>query len=201
MSKRDLILDCAEELIRKDGATQLTLEKVANRASVSKGGLLYHFPTKEQLVTGMIERTIASFERDVEAAKASLPDVPGRNALAFMMATLEGQWQKAAAPANPVDLLVSTLTAFSTDPKLVLPIRKAYIRWQQMLEEDGLDPVQATITRLAIDGLLYIEMFGFNDLTVERRADVMAALRKMCMGAKNSGKATPKRARMNERNK
>ncbi|HEY6770642.1 MAG TPA: hypothetical protein VI386_38350 [Candidatus Sulfotelmatobacter sp.] len=86
-------------------------------------------------------------------------------------------------------------------PKLVLPIRKAYIRWQQMLEEDGLDPVQATITRLAIDGLLYIEMFGFNDLTVERRADVMAALRKMCMGAKNSGKATPKRARMNERNK
>jgi nucleotide-binding universal stress UspA family protein len=126
---------------------------------------------------------------------------PLPNYFSWDVSTLEGQWQKAAAPASPVDLLVSTLTAFSTDPKLVLPIRKAYIRWQQMLEEDGLDPVQATITRLAIDGLLYIEMFGFNDLTVERRADVMAAVRKMCMGAKNSGKATPKRARMNERNK
>jgi hypothetical protein len=37
-------------------------------------------------------------------------------------------------------------------------IMVAYIRWQQMLEEDGLDPVQATITRFAIDGLLYTEM-------------------------------------------
>ena len=119
---------------------------------------------------------------------------PLPNYFSWDVSTLECQWQKAAAP-------VSTWTAFSTDPKLVLPMRKAYIRWQQMLEEDGLDPVQATITRLAIDGLLCIEMFGFNDLTVERRADVVAAVRKMCMGAKNSGKATPKRARMNERNK
>ena len=109
---------------------------------------------------------------------------PLPNYFSWDVSTLECQWQKAAAP-------VSTWTAFSTDPKLVLPMRKAYIRWQQMLEEDGLDPVQATITRLAIDGLLCIEMFGFNDLTVERRADVMAALRKMCMGQRTQAKRRP----------
>jgi len=186
MNKRNLILDCAEQLIRIDGATQLTLEKVAERAKVSKGGLLYHFPTKEQLVAGMIERTIESFERDVQSARASLPEGPGRNALAFMMAALDGQWKSTSARQNHVDLLVSTLTAFSTEPKMVLPIRKAYVRWQQLLEEDGLDPVQATITRLAIDGLTYTEMFGFNAFTEKRRQEVLEALRNMCMGTNSS---------------
>ena len=186
MNKRNLILDCAEQLIRTDGATQLTLEKVAERAKVSKGGLLYHFPTKEQLVAGMIERTIESFERDVQSARASLPEGPGRNALAFMMAALDGQWKSTSARPNPVDLLVSTLTAFSTEPKMVVPIRKAYVRWQQLLEEDGLDPVQATITRLAIDGLTYTEMFGFNAFTEKRRQEVLEALRNMCMGTNSS---------------
>jgi AcrR family transcriptional regulator len=201
VSKYDLILDCAEQLIRKDGAAQLTLEKVAERAKVSKGGLLYHFPTKEQLVVGMIERTIDSFERDIQSAKASLPEGAGRNTLAFMMAALDGQWKSTSARPTPVDLLVSTLTAFATEPQLVLPIRKAYVRWQRLLEEDGLDPVQATITRLAIDGLIYTEMFGFNDFTEERRQAVLGALRRMCVESNSSHPASLGRGRKSEKNK
>jgi len=39
---RDRILDAAEQLVAHQGASNLTLEAVAQAASVSKGGLLYH---------------------------------------------------------------------------------------------------------------------------------------------------------------
>ncbi|MEO2167455.1 MAG: TetR/AcrR family transcriptional regulator, partial [bacterium] len=49
---RAKILDAAEDLILEAGATGLILDEVARRAGVSKGGLLYHFPSKADLVSG-----------------------------------------------------------------------------------------------------------------------------------------------------
>lgn len=49
-SKRTTILQVACRLVRKLGASHLTLDAVAKEAGVSKGGLLYHFPTKEALI-------------------------------------------------------------------------------------------------------------------------------------------------------
>ena len=36
--------------IKEEGVVKLTLEAVAQRAGVSKGGLLYHYPSKEALI-------------------------------------------------------------------------------------------------------------------------------------------------------
>ena len=43
------------------GISGLTLEAVAREAGVSKGGLLYHFPSKEALISGMIGRLVEGF--------------------------------------------------------------------------------------------------------------------------------------------
>ncbi len=45
-AKRLLILDAASRVVLDKGASALTLESVAEQAGISKGGLLYHFPTK-----------------------------------------------------------------------------------------------------------------------------------------------------------
>ncbi|GCB56911.1 hypothetical protein rerp_33190 [Rhodococcus erythropolis] len=47
---RDRILDALEKLLLVSGVAQVTLEGVAAEAGVSKGGLLYHFPSKEALL-------------------------------------------------------------------------------------------------------------------------------------------------------
>ena len=44
---RDTILSAAANLVLRKGASRMTLEAVAREAGVSKGGLLYHFPSKE----------------------------------------------------------------------------------------------------------------------------------------------------------
>lgn len=56
MSTRDQILDAFEELIIEQGERAATLSKVAESAGVSKGGLLYHFGSKDALVEGLAVR-------------------------------------------------------------------------------------------------------------------------------------------------
>ena len=77
-SSREKILDAAAELVGEIGAGRLTLEAVAERAGLSKGGLLYNFPTKEALLQGMIQRMIDEVAvREGSASRAGAD--PGRN--------------------------------------------------------------------------------------------------------------------------
>ena len=47
---RDRILDAVESVILDSGGRTLTLDAVAERAGISKGGLVYSFATKDGLV-------------------------------------------------------------------------------------------------------------------------------------------------------
>ena len=53
---RDRILDALEMLLLDEGSTKVTLESVAASAGVSKGGLLYHFNTKDAMIAAMVRR-------------------------------------------------------------------------------------------------------------------------------------------------
>ena len=55
-SGKDAMLDAAEVVMTEQGAWRLTLDSVAEQAGVSKGGLLYHFPTKEALLKALVGR-------------------------------------------------------------------------------------------------------------------------------------------------
>jgi AcrR family transcriptional regulator len=56
---RNAILNTAQGLIETEGLNALTLERVARDAGLSKGGLLYHFSSKEQLIEACVERLIS----------------------------------------------------------------------------------------------------------------------------------------------
>ncbi|TIP57248.1 MAG: helix-turn-helix transcriptional regulator, partial [Mesorhizobium sp.] len=49
-NSRDRILAAAADVARESGPGSLSLDAVASRAGVSKGGLLYNFPTKAKLM-------------------------------------------------------------------------------------------------------------------------------------------------------
>ena len=61
------IIDAAEEVVLRDGVARLTLDAAAAEAGLSKGGVLYHFPTRDALVAGMVGKIIEEFDRDIEA--------------------------------------------------------------------------------------------------------------------------------------
>lgn len=68
---RDRLLDSFEELLKEGGSRAATLDAVAAAADVSKGGLLYHFGSKDALVDGMIERLHEQGSADVEQMRTA----------------------------------------------------------------------------------------------------------------------------------
>ena len=67
---RDRVLDAYESLLIEQGPGAATLDAVAASAEVSKGGLLYHFGSKEALVTGLLGRLRERSARDAELMRA-----------------------------------------------------------------------------------------------------------------------------------
>jgi AcrR family transcriptional regulator len=67
-SSQEKILDAAERVVIDEGAKHMTLETVARKAGVSKGGLIYNFPSKDKLLDAMLFRLIERFT-DVRRAE------------------------------------------------------------------------------------------------------------------------------------
>ncbi|TAN63226.1 MAG: TetR/AcrR family transcriptional regulator, partial [Magnetospirillum sp.] len=47
MSTSDNIIDAAMAIVRDQGVAKLTLDEAAKKAGISKGGVLYHFKSKD----------------------------------------------------------------------------------------------------------------------------------------------------------
>ncbi|GAY15515.1 TetR/AcrR family transcriptional regulator [Mycobacterium sp. shizuoka-1] len=77
-TSRERILDAYAEALAVDGERHATLDAVAARAGVSKGGLLYHFPSKDQLAEALCDRLITLAADDV-AKMRSATDGPARH--------------------------------------------------------------------------------------------------------------------------
>jgi AcrR family transcriptional regulator len=168
------ILVAAEEVVLSEGVARLTLEKAAAGAGVSKGGVLYHFPSRSALVKAMVTRLAERFDEMLAAQRARGPAERGAYARAYVDDTF--------APANAEQaqrgqrLGAAVLAAMASEPDLLAPLRDAFARWQAEIETDAADPVRGTIARLATDGLWLTELFGFAPLDDDLRRRVREAL-------------------------
>lgn len=152
---RDRLLDAAERAVARDGMQGLTLEAVAREAGVSKGGLLYHFPSKRELIIAVVERLGERCEADQK--QAELAGGPGCGAFARAYVTAR---HDALEEEETKHVHVALLAAAATDPQYLEPFRRRLVEWQAKLEADGIDPAVATIVRLAMDGLCLGVLFG-----------------------------------------
>src|SRR5690606_24021731 len=133
-SSRDVILDALQQLLIEQGLPAVTLEKVAAAANVSKGGLLYHFPTKEALITGLAQRLADAADAGFE--RAATTDV------------VVGFYLRASLPSSPDRALFwSLLAALRTNDVASAEARRLIIycfaRWAEILTERIDDPVTA----------------------------------------------------------
>lgn len=184
MSKRDTILDCAESLLLRDGSSGLTLDRVALEARVSKGGLLYHFPTKEDLISALVERTIGIFDREMQCYQKKLGGGPGSATVAYALASLRRPWGRESGFGNHgAEFLAAVLAGLAVKPDLMEPLREASRRWQEVLDNDGIDPMKSTIVQLVVDGLWFRESLGFGDYSQEKQEEILAELKRYCLPA------------------
>jgi AcrR family transcriptional regulator len=138
--RRDELLDAAEDLLCDQGSSALTLAAVADRAGVSKGGLLYHYGTKEALIKGMVERLIEDFDQLMGAQSGET--YTERYLHATLAAVRSGRLRRWAV-----------VTGASGNLFLLAPLREAMARWHREGLSEEPDPQASQIVRLACEGL------------------------------------------------
>ncbi|WP_439549913.1 TetR/AcrR family transcriptional regulator [Falsiroseomonas sp.] len=152
---RTRVLDAAEAIVQARGVPAMTLEAVARDAGVSKGGLLYHFASKEALLAGMLGRLADSITADFDATVAAQAEGPGRVAramLAWAFDEMACEHQDRAAAVF--------LAAFHHDRALLDPVRAVFDRMRIAVAEDGLAPGAGLAIMAATDGLFMSHVFG-----------------------------------------
>lgn len=174
MSNKDMrtrILEAAAHTARSYETSNLTIEAVAKQAGISKGGLLHHFPSKKALIAGMVEDLIKHYQSNIEknANQDTIQDGRGKWTRSYIEETFVQ-----TTPDKDIDLGI--IAAAATNKDALSHIRDAYEQWQDQIDNDGLDPINATILRLAADGLWFSEIFGLAPLEEERRQKVLKRL-------------------------
>jgi len=169
----DRIIDAAEAIVEEHGVAALTLEQAAKRAGVSKGGVLYHFPSKEALVAAMIGRFTQRFDNAVAQMTTEDSSAKGRTTRSYVKAS----FGHAPGTGPKFDRACGSITAaLANNPGNLAVVREQSARWQRAVEADGLDPVFASIIRLAVDGLWLGENFNLMQLNPRMRAKIEARL-------------------------
>lgn len=191
----DALLDAAEAVIHEHGIATLTLDAVAARAGVSKGGLMYHFRSKDLLLEAMVTRIVARWKTDADAAIDRLPKGPGRVARGVLSICLE---KPDCGGADMRRSGVVLVTALASNPALIKPLREAHTELLQRAEKDGLEPGASATVILALSGLWFERIFGLSEMTPKRRQDLLSALRSVASSVrkvKRPRRATSSRTR------
>jgi AcrR family transcriptional regulator len=170
---RERILEAAERVVTDVGAARLTLDLVAQAAGVSKGGLLYHFPSKELLLGALAQRYVDNMQHCIDAAKADLQESDkGRELKACIIGVLGDDPRSKAMGA-------ALLAAASNDLALLEVIRERIARYTKELETSGAEFGRAAVVSLAVDGLKMRESLRISPFTAAQRAQIVAELLRM----------------------
>lgn len=169
-SSRARILQAASELALEIGPGNLSLDAVAERAGVSKGGLLYNFKTKRELLRAIVADHLSRLNGDLVAAEARHAGSRNRTIRALIEQSCVEGMQK-----DP-DKRSGFLAAIADDPQFLDPVREHVQELVERMRCNSADPMRALVAFLALEGLKAQELFEMSALTAQEKADTLRYL-------------------------
>lgn len=166
------ILRAAEALTSENGAGNMSLDAVAARAGVSKGGLLYHFPSKAKLLEALVEGFVEQFEAEL-TSRVGTGDRATGNIIAAVLDMFVEEHKCHRPPPSGV------LAALAENPNFLDPIRRHQGILLERIKASARDKTDAIIVFLALQGIRSQELFALQQLTPSEFEDVTARLRQM----------------------
>ena len=167
---RAQLMEAAAQAATEGGLGSLTLDLVAHKAGVSKGGLIHHYPTRQALIDALFSTLLHMFQKNIEERILHDPDSRGRFTRAYVKATALPR----EAPAES-KLLGAFALAMSNDARLA----ELWFRWlksQMEAYQEDASSVTGRMIRYAADGIWLEDCTGGNMNTAEERQAVIEHL-------------------------
>jgi len=142
---REKVLDAFEAILVDEGERAATMDATARAAGVSKGGLLYHFASKEMLEAGLIERLQTLVDEDV-AAMSSYPGGP-----------LAPYLHSSVMSNDPIDrvILATSRPAQGGNGHAAEALREVREKWADALRPYAPEGAALDLVMLVGDGLYF----------------------------------------------
>jgi len=142
---RESVLDAFEAILVDGGERSATLEATARRANVSKGGLLYHFASKEALESGLIERLGRLVDVDIDAITTA-----DEGPIAYFL-------RSSVMQNDPLDraIIATSRLAQGGNAAASSALREIRERWEDALRPHTKDAAALDLVMLVSDGLYF----------------------------------------------
>jgi AcrR family transcriptional regulator len=147
---REIVLDAFEQILSNEGARAATMDAVARTAGVSKGGLLYHFASKDALETAMVERLLRLVDEDMDDL-ASAPE----GTIAYFLRTSATEDDALDRAMIAVQRLAQSGSAPARDA-----IQEVRRLWEDALRPHVRDAASLDLVMLLSDGLSFNSTLG-----------------------------------------
>jgi len=167
---RERLLDCAERVIIRAGAANLTLEAVAAEAGISKASVLYDYKTKKALIRALVERRVADEEEQVRQAISAQGDRPNATIRGFVSASTRAFSDEDRAVG------VNLCAALAQDEDIREPVQKSVRGVLTDIERSSTDPQGARLAFLAIQGLMLLDWLSLLQFGPEDRDQVISQI-------------------------
>lgn len=168
---RQAILDAARLIVRERGAGKLTFEELVQQSGVTRGGITYHFATKEALLRALVESDI---EQWCELEQKHRPkDVDAQTA--ELVAYIRGHTERNEDRRR---FVTGMLSAVTMDHSLLDPVREFMRERQDDIAWDDTD-LRQHLLRLASEGLFWSEIFGCGELRPDVRKRLVAMMEQL----------------------
>ncbi|OJF94355.1 TetR/AcrR family transcriptional regulator [Pararhizobium antarcticum] len=172
---RQQLLSVAARLAYDQGLGNVTLDAVSQKAGVSKGGLLHHFPSKMALLNGLFDDMIDKFDAAMAQMMRSDPVPQGRFTRAYISTVFafdDGDPVDGAGDAQAWHVLTIALLA---EP----PLRDRWRQWvadrtDEFVGTDSSPDCQ--LARFAADGIWLADLLQSHDLPPDVRSVMLARL-------------------------
>jgi len=163
------ILAAAREVTARVGAGKLTIEAVAREIGMSKGGVLYNFPSKQALLSALLREMIDEHLESINSVDQNRPH-----------ALLHGQLNSLAASCDlKENLAMAILAAAAESPEFLDPLRTVFEADQRKITSETTDPIGAHIILAALDGLRFQHLLGMPPYDSDTREKMQHRLESM----------------------
>lgn len=139
------IVEATMRVLARQGYARTSLMDIANEVGMSKGAVHYHFPTKEALISQVLQHAV-----DAVAERTRKVWMAGENPLSAMRSALRELWAVRAVLSDDFKVVADLLAQSMHDANLRQPLA-SYYRFAFSQVEEHLRTAEALGLRPKID--------------------------------------------------
>lgn len=155
---RQSIIEAANALVASEGISALTMDNVAKKAGLSKGACTYHFKSKRELQTALLENYVYHLDEQLNKHEELFEGEPSDTLLSGYI-----QWFRSFDLDNHGWAAVGTslLSEYCKDEELMKPVKEWYQKLFERIEQAPKEKQTALLIGImALEGFFYTHKFG-----------------------------------------